>query len=134
MENILYTCVQILHNFGAVVVVGSPAAGWWLERKNLMASRLALFALLGWFIQGATGIGFALTSYSLKGAVPEVTGVALAALLVKIFGTVIGFTLAVLVRRKGSQWRLRSRILAWQTMLTASVAALVAAAFLRWYL
>jgi hypothetical protein len=134
MENVLYTLVQIVHNFGAVAVVGSPAVGWWLERKNIVTYRLALLALLGFFVQGATGIGFAIISQSLKGALPEVTGIALAALLIKVSSTAIGFTLTVVLWRKGSQWRTRGRMLAWQMMLLFSTAALMAAAFLRWYL
>ncbi len=134
MENLIYTWLQIVHNFGAVAVVGSPAMGWWLERKNVVAYRLALLALFGWFVQGATGIGFALTSYSLKGAVPEVTGIALAALLTKVSSTVIGVTIAAILWRKGSRWSARSRTFAWQMMLAFSTAALMAAAYLRWYL
>jgi hypothetical protein len=134
MENLIYTLVQIAHNFGAVAVVGSPAVGWWLESKNIMANRLALLALLGWFVQGATGIGFAIISQSLKGALPEVTGIALAALLIKVSSTAIGFTLTVVLWRKGSRWSVRGRRLAWQIMLAFSTAALMAAAFLRWYL
>jgi hypothetical protein len=134
MENLTYTIVQILHNFGAVTVVGSPIAGWWLERKNLAVHRLTLLALLGWMAQGATGIGFALTSYTFKGAIPEVTGIALAALLIKVFATLIGFVAAILIFKKGRQWQSRTRIRTWQSMLFLSLSALTAAGFLRWYL
>jgi hypothetical protein len=99
MENLLYTWVQILHNFGAVAVVGSPAVGWWLERKNIATYRLALVALL-----------------------------------IKVSSTAIGFTITVVLWRKGSRWRNQGRMLAWQMMLGFSTAALMAAAFLRWYL
>jgi hypothetical protein len=134
MENLIYTWIQIAHNFGAVAVVGSPAMGWWLERKNIAANRLALVALLGFFVQGATGIGFAITSYSLKGAVPEVAGIALAALLVKVSATVIGFLAAAILWKKSPQWLVRRKILIWQIMLVFSIAALMGAAVLRWYL
>ena len=134
MENLIYTWIQIAHNFGAVAVVGSPAVGWWLERKKIVANRLALLALLGWFVQGATGIGFAITSYSLKGAVPEVTGIALGALLVKVSATVIGFLAAAILWKKSPQWFVRRKMLVWQIMFAFSIAALMGAAVLRWYL
>ena len=134
MENLTYTIVQILHNFGAVTVFGSPIAGWWLERKNFAVHRLTLLALLGWMAQGATGIGFALTSYTFKGAIPEVTGIALGALLIKVFSTLIGFVAAILIFRKGRQWKSQSRIRIWQSMLFLAFSAMTAAGFLRWYL
>lgn|SRR5262249_3580094 len=134
MENLTYTIVQILHNFGAVTVFGSPIAGWWLERKNLAVHRLTLLALLGWMAQGATGIGFALTSYTFKGAIPEVTGIALGALLIKVFSTFTGFVAAILIFRKGRQWKSQSRVRIWQSMLFLAFSAMTAAGFLRWYL
>ena len=134
MENLIYTWIQIAHNFGAVAVVGSPAVGWWLERKNIAANRLALLALIGWFVQAATGIGFAITSYSLKGALPEVTGIALGALLIKVSATAIGFLAAAILWKKGPQWLVRRKILLWQIMFAFSIAALMGAAYLRWYL
>jgi hypothetical protein len=134
VENLIYTCVQIAHNFGAVAVVGSPIAGWWLERRKLVVRGLAFLALLGWLVQGASGIGFAATSYFLKGALPEVTGIALGALLVKVSATVLGSTAAGLIWRKGKDWQTRSRIILWQSQLIVAFSALMAAAFLRWYL
>lgn len=49
--------------------------------------------LLGWLAQGASGIGFALTSYTMKGALPEVTDIALGALVLKVGCTFIGTVL-----------------------------------------
>ena len=69
MENLIYTWVQIVHNFGAVAVIGSPAAALSLSRQNqIVRYKLAWLMLLGWLAQGASGIGFALTSYTMKGA------------------------------------------------------------------
>jgi hypothetical protein len=85
MENLIYTWVQIVHNFGAVAVIGSPAAALSLSRQNqIVRYKLAWLMLLGWLAQGASGIGFALTSYTMKGALPEVTGIALGALILKV--------------------------------------------------
>lgn len=134
MENLLYTLIQIAHNFGAVAVTGSPAAGWFLERRGISARRVAFVLLAGWLLQGISGVGFAIISYCLKGALPEVAGVALWALSIKIIVTVIGFALSIIMIKRGEAWRIQVRVLAWQALLTATVAALAAAAVLRWYL
>ena len=36
MGNLLYACVQLVHNIGVAAVVGSPAVAWWLVRANQM--------------------------------------------------------------------------------------------------
>jgi hypothetical protein len=65
MENFIYTLVQLVHNFGAVAVVGSPAAPLCLSREDQFARHeLAWLMVLGWLAQGASGIGFALTRYT----------------------------------------------------------------------
>ena len=75
MLNLVYTGVQILHNFGAVAVVGSPAVAWWFARDNLAAQcRLAWILVIGWAAQGVSGAGFGMTSYFLKGQLPEISG------------------------------------------------------------
>jgi len=135
MTELVYALVQAVHNLGAVAVVASPAValgfrghGGGLER------RLAWALLVAWGLQAATGAGFAAASYGLKGQLPEVTGVALYSLAVKLFATVAGFSIAAMllwVRRLSSP---RSRVVAWAVCLGLAVAALLAAAPLRWYL
>jgi len=93
-----------------------------------------LLAFVGWFIQGASGAGFAATSYLLKGALPEATGIALAALLVKIASTILGCTGAALIWKKAKSRRIGTKIILWQSLVVAAFVALGAAAFLRWYL
>src|SRR5712671_3869182 len=95
MGDFLYTCVQLIHNFGAVTVVGSPVAALWVGNDHSSTQyRIAWLMLLGWAVQGASGAGFGLTSLYLKGQIPDVTGVALVSLLVKIACVVTGFVLA----------------------------------------
>jgi hypothetical protein len=135
MTELVYALVQAVHNLGAVAVVASPAValgfrshGGGLER------RLAWTLLVAWSLQAASGAGFAAASYGLKGQLPEVTGVALYSLVVKLFATAAGFALAATllwVRRLSSP---RSRTVAWAVCLGLAVAALLAAAPLRWYL
>lgn len=134
MLNLVYTCVQILHNFGAVTVVGSPAAAWWFARDNPAAQcRLAWLLVIGWAAQGASGAGFGMTSYVVKGQLPELAGIALVALAVKMGSVLAGLGLTVAFLRTGSRWSTASRIWWWNGMAALAATALSAAAFLRWF-
>jgi len=135
MGDFIYTCVQLVHNFGAVIVIGSPAAALWLGQDHKAAQcQLAWLMALGWAAQGASGAGFGITSFYLKGQIPDVTGVALAALVIKIACALTGFVLAAVYLRTGSGWSSRTQLRLRQIMLGLAVTALSAAAFLRWYL
>jgi hypothetical protein len=135
MLNLVYTCVQILHNFGAVAVVGGPAAAWWLARDNLAAQgRLAWLLVIGWAAQGVSGAGFGMTSYFLKGQLPEISGVALIALVAKMACVTCGFAVGILYLKTASRWPVATRLKLWQGMLALAGIALTAAAFLRWFL
>jgi hypothetical protein len=135
MTELVYTLVQAAHNLGAVAVVATPAAALAFRvRGGALERRLAWTLLLAWGVQAASGAGFAAASYGLKGQLPEIAGVALYALAVKLFATAAGCALAATllwVRRLSS---LRSRGFAWTACLGLAVAALLAAAPLRWYL
>ena len=135
MLNLVYTGVQILHNFGAVAVVGSPAAAWWFARDNpAVQCRLAWLLIIGWAVQGASGAGFGMTSYFLKGQLPEISGVALIALVAKMACVTCGFAVGVLYLKTASRWSVATRLKVWQGMLALAGTALTAAAFLRWFL
>ena len=134
MENLVYTLVQIGHNFGAAAVVGGPIAGWWLERQKLSTRFIAMIAFAGWFVQGATGIGFAATSYFLKGALPEVAGIALAAVAIKTACTIAGCIATAMVWRKQNRLSMKTKQILWLGSMTGAFVALTAAAVLRWYL
>src|SRR2546428_11426916 len=118
MLNLVYTGVQILHNFGAVAVVGSPAAAWWFARDNLAAQgRLAWLLVIGWAAQGASGAGFGMTSYFLKGQLPEIAGVAVIALVAKIACATRGFAVGSLYLKTASRWSVATRLKVWPGML-----------------
>ena len=136
MGDFIYTCVQLAHNFGAVTVVGSPAVALWLGQNHKIGQhQLAWLMVIGWFAQGASGAGFGLTSLYLKGQIPDVTGIAWVALVVKIACALTGFILAMVYLRSGaSGWSSRSQVLLRMIMLGLAVTALSGAAFLRWYL
>jgi hypothetical protein len=135
VTDLVYALVQVLHNLGAVAVAGGPAAALALQPLSFAAERrLAVLALAGWALQAATGAGFALASYGLKGALPEVTGIALVALAVKLAATAGGLVLGALLVRSRPRGSARGRRAAWAASLAAAASALAAAAFLRWYL
>ena len=152
MGNFLYTCVQMAHNLGAVAVVGSPAVAWVLIRVNQAARRLgsaeapdsstaaetlqrtlAWFTILAWSAQVASGAAFGATTYYLKSHLPELSGVAFAALGVKVGCAIAGFSLALVYLRIASRWSARMKLIVWQTLFALGLTALMAAAVLRWY-
>jgi hypothetical protein len=135
MTELIYALVQAVHNLGAVAVVASPAmALGFRDRGGVLERRLAWTLLFAWGLQAASGAGFAVTSYGFKGQLPEIAGIALAALVVKLAATAGGFSLAAALLWVRPMSSRRSRDIAWSVGLGLAVAALMAAAPLRWYL
>ncbi len=135
MTNLIYTLLQIVHNFGAAAVVGSPIFVYWLARENhAIQRRLAWLIVLGATTQIGSGIGFGLTSYFLKGHLPELEGVAFIALLVKLFCVVSSPALMLRYVLYARQTPPRQQRQAWLAAMLLGSTAFTAAAFLRWYL
>jgi hypothetical protein len=131
MVELVYALIQAIHNLGGVALVAVPAAALaWQGRSAAVERRLSWTLLAAWSLQAAGGAAFAAASYGFKGQLPEVAGVSLAALGVKVTATVVGFGLAAV-----QLWRNRRAGTAdWVACMALSVAAFTAAAFLRWYL
>ena len=129
-----YALVQVVHNFGAVAVVGGPAAAWLWTREHVLAPRL--FAWLvgcGWAFQALSGAAFGLTSWLSRGELPEVTGIARYALFTKVACAVIGFALAsCILFSRGQRSFCRERWI-WAILFALGAEAISAAAFLRWF-
>src|SRR5512135_3561740 len=134
MEELLYTFVQVLHNLAAAALVGVSAAALVQRPDGRAERRGARLVVAAWSVQIASGAGFAAVSQGLKGQLPEVSGVALVALLTKIGCAVLGLALGALLLRRAARWSPRGRRRAWTGSLSAAVLALAAAAALRWYL
>lgn len=135
MTNFIYTLLQIVHNFGAAMVVGSPAVGYWLGRGDTsIQRRLAWLTVVGAVVQIGSGIGFGLASQFIKGQLPEIEGVALVALLVKLFcvAAIVFLMLRYVITTASGEMPRQRRI--WLVTLILGGVALAAAAFLRWYL
>ena len=147
MGDFLYACVQLVHNIGAAAVVGSPAVAWWLVRANqvpagllgrpgataLVLRRLAWFTMLAWSIQVASGVGFGATTYYLRHELPELTGVGLSALGIKVACALVSIILAIYYLRSTSRWPAQRLTRVWQCLFVLGLTALISAAFLRWY-
>ena len=147
MGDFLYACVQLVHNVGAAAVVGSPAVAWWLVRGNRAGAdflnvpmpavpvlrRLAWFTLIAWSMQIASGAGFGATTYYLKHELPDLTGVGLAALGIKVTCALVCVSLALFYLHAASRWTGHIQLRVWQSLFLLGLAALISAAFLRWY-
>lgn len=131
-ENLAYALVQVLHNFGAAGAVAIPlaalAAGQaWSGRQR----QLLWLVLLAWGIQALSGSGFGAVSYYFYGRLPDLTGIAVTALGIKIACTILGLALAVFRLRTGRRAGFHLR--GWPSLAGLGVLALTAAAFLRWF-
>lgn len=133
LENLTYSGVQLAHNFGAVAVVGSSAAATWLVSDPSSQRRLARLTALGWIIQGLTGAGFGATSYYFYGKFPDIKGIAIAALIVKILSAAAGFFLVLRYLAKSPAWDETVRHVRWRVLFWLAATPLAAAAVLRWF-
>jgi len=129
-QNLAYAITQIVHNFGAVTVV-SGAVFALACRESDQQRRIAWMVLAGWLIQAVSGATFGAISYYYYAKFPDIFGIAVVALIVKVVCAVLGFTLA--------GWQLlaqhteTSRRYIWFILCGLGVLALSSAAVLRWY-
>jgi len=134
VQNFIYALIQVVHNLGAATVVGAAVSALWLVRGNTAVQhRLALFLAVAWVIQAASGILFGVTTFLYEGQLPDIHGIAVDALLIKIVCALAGFILAVAYVKLNSGWAANIQLLAWRISLLLGVVALSSAAFLRWF-
>lgn len=134
MENLAYALVQVVHNFGAVAVVGGALAALWpAPRETRVQRRLAWLVLAGWAAQAVSGALFGAVSFHYYSAFPDIHGVAVAALRIKVACAASGFALAALFLLRAARWSDAARRRVWQALAALAVIALGAAAFLRWF-
>ena len=128
MQNLIYALIQVIHNFGAAAIVGMGAYETWLVRGS-PDPRLASLLAIVWVLQASSGALFGIVTYYYDGQLPDIHGVAVDALLIKMICAVLGFVLAVSYAKWGSGW---SRFI-WGTSFALGAVALSSAAFLRWF-
>lgn len=133
-QNLAYALVQLAHNFGAVAVTGGAAAGWMMHRTDMpQPPALPWLILAGWALQAASGAGFGLISFTYYGRFPDLQGVAVAALLIKLGCAAAGLTLSMLLLKFACDWSAARRGYLWSVLVGLAATALSAAAFLRWF-
>jgi hypothetical protein len=134
LQDLSYALVQVVHNFGAVSVVGAPLAALRFSRQQPdMLQRLAWIVLFGWVAQAASGIGFGAVSYYNYGKFPDIHGIAIIALSIKMICAMLAVFLTMVLLAKGASWNDQSRHRAWHTLAGFGTIAITAAAFLRWF-
>ena len=131
-QNLSYTAIQVVHNFGAVAVVGGSLAALRL-RKRIGRRRLAQLALTGWLTQAASGATFGMVSYYYYGKLPDISGIATYALAIKMLCATLGILVLAAYLWRGERWAEQGRNTVWLSSSALAITALSAAAFLRWF-
>ena len=133
-ENLSYAIVQLLHNFGAAAVVGVAIFALYPAAQPVpIQRRFAWLVGIGWSVQALSGVGFGAVSYYFYEKLPDLNGIAFAALLVKITCAAVSIGIAVMFLRRAAGWTVEQRRAAWKLLIALGVTALTAAAFLRWF-
>lgn len=131
-QNLAYAAVQVLHNFGAVAAVGGSLAATRIKNADVR-KKLALLVLAGWGTQAVSGATFSLVSFLYYNEFPDIAGIAVAALAIKILCAAAGFMLVAFYLLRGVNWAENKQSNVWHSSAILAVIALSAAAFLRWF-
>jgi hypothetical protein len=132
VQNLIYALVQAVHNFGAVAIVSVGAYETWLVRGSPERGLACLVAFI-WALQAVSGAIFGIVTYYYDHQLPDIHGVAVDALVIKIICAVLGFVLAVTYAKWGSGWGALKCRLFWGASFALGAIALTSAAFLRWF-
>jgi hypothetical protein len=117
-----------VQNLGA-----AAARGLSFEEPQAAHRSLARLVLGGWVAQGVSGVCFGAISYASYGRFPDIHGIAIGALILKMACAAAGFSLATLYLAREKSWLAPSRQRTWTMQLALALTALAAAAFLRWF-
>lgn len=134
MENLYYALTQLIHNFGAAAVLGGAFFARWPVRATREHARpIAWLVFAGWAAQAASGATFGVVSYASYGQFPDIHGLAIIALLIKMAATATALLVTVWYLTSATGWTDARRNTVWNVLLALAATALAAAAFLRWY-
>lgn len=138
VQNLAYSTIQVVHNFGAVATVGGSVAAMLAPPE--VRKKLAWLVLGGWTTQAVSGPAFGMTSHYFYGKFPDIAGIAITALTIKVICVALGFLLVAAwlcpcAERLPScaHCMERFRKLVWPASTLLAATALSAAAFLRWF-
>lgn len=132
-ENLAYALVQVLHNFGAAAVLGGAVFALWPAPRLQAGRALGALVLVAWGVQIVSGGLFGLTSLAYYGVTPDLSRIAMAALVVKIAAALGGLLLAGTYLLRGGTWGQAGIRRAFLGLAALAAVALTAAAFLRWF-
>ena len=134
-QDLAYALNQVVHNFGAVAVTAGAAGGRWSHRvvPRLARRSYAWLTLGGWAAQSVSGAAFGAISYAGFGQLPDIHGIAVVALSVKIACAVFGFALSGFYLAREAVLTEQQHQRSWTALLSFGAVALCAAAFLRWF-
>jgi len=133
-ENLAYALTQVVHNFGALAVVGGALVALKVNPdQQKLRNTMAWIVLVGWAAQGVSGLLFGGISFLFYGETPDLHSTAMYALVLKAVCAVSGIILALFYLRSAKDWGENSRQSIWRLLTGLGVTALTAAAFLRWF-
>ncbi len=132
LQSLAYALTQVVHNFGAVAVLGGAAVGR-MAVDAAQYRRMAWVVLAGWALQGASGATFGAISYAYYGRFPDLHGIAIVALLLKMACAATGLLLAAWYLRVNARLGEAAHTRTWSVLVILAATALTAAAFLRWF-
>ena len=131
-QNLAYAVVQLGHNFGAVAVVGGSFAA--LKFRGVETRKIfAWLALSGWATQAVSGAAFGAVSYYFYHQFPDISGIAVMALAIKMLCAAMGILLLATYLFRSSVWTEEKMNIVWIISSILAATALSAAAFLRWF-
>lgn len=131
-QNLSYSVIQIVHNFGAVATVGGSVIATRL-RDNVTRRRLAHLVLIGWVTQVVSGATFGMVTYYFYHHLPDISGIAIEALGIKMVCATLGILLLTVYLWQSHRWEERGKSKAWISSSVLAITAISAAAFLRWF-
>lgn len=131
-QNLSYSVIQVVHNFGAVATVGGSVIATRL-RDNVTRRRLAYLVLAGWVTQAVSGATFGMVTYYYYHHLPDISGIAIDALGIKMVCATLGILLLTTYLWQSHRWTERGKNKAWISSSVLAITAISAAAFLRWF-
>lgn len=131
-QNLSYSVIQVVHNFGAVAVVGGSLAALRL-REKAARRKLGYLALAGWLTQAASGATFGIVTYYYHHQLPDISGIATYALGIKMICATLGILMLAAYLWRSASWTEQGRNRVWHSSSALAITALSAAAFLRWF-
>jgi len=131
-QNLSYSVIQVVHNFGAVATVGGSIIATRV-RDNATRRRLALLVLTGWVTQALSGATFGMVTYYYYQHFPDIAGIAVDALVIKMICATLGIMLLTTYLWQNARWTVQGQNNAWMSSSLLAITAISAAAFLRWF-